>query len=65
MAEADPRPVLPGIGVPTLVIPPAELVVIPDAGHLCNVEAPEVFNGHASAFLTRVAAGNVSPGDTG
>lgn len=84
MAEADLRPVLPGIGVPTLIIhgkldrraplpvaqalrdaiPPAELVVIPDAGHLCNVEAPEAFNGHVRAFLTRVAAGNVFPGET-
>ena len=77
MAEADLRPVLPEIDVPTLVvhgeldgraplpvarglrdaIPRAQLVVIAGAGHLCNVEAPEVFNGHVRAFLTGAAGG--------
>jgi pimeloyl-ACP methyl ester carboxylesterase len=77
MAEADLRPVLAEVRVPTVIvhgelderaplhvakalqdaIPRAELVVIPGAGHLCNVEAPEVFNGHVGAFLTGPAGG--------
>ena len=41
--------------------PRAELVVIPGAGHLGNVEAPEVFNGHVCTFLTRAAGGSPFP----
>lgn len=71
MAEADLRPVLAQIDVPTLVVHGelderaplpvahalrdailrADLVVIPGAGHMCNVEAPDVFNAHVRAFL--------------
>ncbi len=29
----------------------AELVVIPDAGHTCNLDEPELFNAQVSAFL--------------
>lgn len=29
----------------------SQLVVLPDAGHLCNIETPEAFNGAVRAFL--------------
>jgi pimeloyl-ACP methyl ester carboxylesterase len=32
-------------------IPGSTLVVVPDAGHLCNVEAPEAFNAAVRDFL--------------
>ncbi len=70
MAEADQRDLLPGIGVPTLLvwgeldarsplgvarqleraIPDAELVVIPDCGHVSNLERPGRFNEAVRAF---------------
>ena len=31
-------------------IPGAELAIIPEAGHLSNMEQPEVFNVHVSRF---------------
>ncbi|MBL0176596.1 MAG: alpha/beta fold hydrolase [Ignavibacteria bacterium] len=33
----------------------AELRVIPDAGHLSNLEAPDVFNAHLRGFLAAIA----------
>jgi pimeloyl-ACP methyl ester carboxylesterase len=35
-------------------IPNAELVVIPDVGHLANVEAPAAFNAHVRRFIRSV-----------
>lgn len=35
-------------------IPGAELHVIPDAGHLSNLENPEAFNGHLVKFLNKL-----------
>ena len=35
-------------------IPPATLVVLPDVGHACNVEAPEAFNQAVRTFLQAV-----------
>jgi pimeloyl-ACP methyl ester carboxylesterase len=32
----------------------AELVVIPDAGHLCTIEQPEAVNKSMRSFLTRI-----------
>jgi pimeloyl-ACP methyl ester carboxylesterase len=32
-------------------IPPAALVVLPDVGHICNLEAPEAFNRAVRTFL--------------
>ena len=32
-------------------IPGSTLVVLPDAGHVCNVEAPEAFNQAVRGFL--------------
>lgn len=49
--ELDERAPLPVARALRDAIPQAELVVIPGAGHLCNVEAPEVFNGQVRAFL--------------
>jgi pimeloyl-ACP methyl ester carboxylesterase len=34
-------------------IPGAELVVLPDAGHVCNLEAPDAFNAAVRDFLLR------------
>jgi len=34
-------------------IPGAELIVIPDAGHLSNLEAPAAFNQALGSFLRR------------
>ena len=31
-------------------IPGAELAIIPEAGHLSNMERPEVFNAHVRRF---------------
>jgi 3-oxoadipate enol-lactonase len=35
-------------------IPGAELVVVPGAGHLSGLEAPEPFNAALSAFVSRL-----------
>ena len=35
-------------------IPPATLVVLPDVGHACNLEAPEAFNQAVRRFLQGV-----------
>ena len=32
-------------------IPGSALVVLPGAGHVCNIEAPEAFNGAVRNFL--------------
>jgi pimeloyl-ACP methyl ester carboxylesterase len=32
-------------------IPGSTLVVLPDAGHACNIEAPEAFNQAVRSFL--------------
>ena len=32
-------------------IPTSSLVVLPGAGHLCNIEAPELFNSEVRTFL--------------
>jgi pimeloyl-ACP methyl ester carboxylesterase len=34
--------------------PGAELVIIPGAGHLANLECPEAFNAALNAFLGRL-----------
>ena len=36
------------------MIPTAELVVIPRAGHLSNLEQPQTFNAALTAFLSRL-----------
>ena len=75
IAEADLRPVLPTVEVPTLLlygaedarsplpvaealhreIPGSELVVLPDVGHVSNLEAPDRFNAVVRGFLERNA----------
>jgi len=72
----DSRPLLPAIGVPTLVLVGEEdglttpdsarviaggirgstLMVIPRAGHLSNLEAPEAFTAELLAFVRAVGA---------
>ncbi len=42
-----------------------EFEVIPDAGHLCNLEAPETFNRHLLGFLQRVGKDSAAPVLTG
>ena len=37
------------------LVPGAELVEIPRAGHLANLEAPEAFNAALGRFLDRVS----------
>jgi pimeloyl-ACP methyl ester carboxylesterase len=37
------------------LVPGAELVEIPRAGHLANLEAPEAFNAALGRFLARVS----------
>jgi pimeloyl-ACP methyl ester carboxylesterase len=36
------------------LLPNAELVVVPEAGHVVNLAAPQAFNAALAAFLTRV-----------
>jgi pimeloyl-ACP methyl ester carboxylesterase len=36
-------------------IPGAELVRLPDAGHVCNADQPDLFNGRVLAFLDQLA----------
>ncbi|MGW7412887.1 alpha/beta fold hydrolase [Streptomyces sp. NPDC054863] len=38
------------------LLPDAELVLVPDAGHLVMLELPELVNGHLSELLARVGA---------
>ena len=72
IVTTDFRPVLPGIGVPTLVIvgdedrvtppvnseeltraiPGAQLVTIPGAGHLSNLDQPQAFEAALRPFLS-------------
>lgn len=44
------------------LIPDSELVVLPEARHLSNVERPEEFNEALVGFLSRHAANNRTPG---
>jgi pimeloyl-ACP methyl ester carboxylesterase len=75
IAEADLRPVLPTIDVPTLLLYGAEdarspvplaeamhreirgseLVILPEVGHMSNLEAPDRFNTVVQGFLERNA----------
>jgi pimeloyl-ACP methyl ester carboxylesterase len=48
---ADDKPFLGAADYVTAKVQQAELVVIPDAGHACNVDQPELFNARVSAFL--------------
>ena len=41
-------------------IPNSVLRVIPDAGHLMNIERPDLFNGHVRDFLTKVKRNSFS-----
>jgi pimeloyl-ACP methyl ester carboxylesterase len=51
---ADDKPFLGAADYVTAKVQNAELVVIPDAGHTCNLDQPELFNTLVSAFLATV-----------
>lgn len=51
---ADDRPFLGASEYVAAKIPGAERVVIPGAGHSCNVDQPELFNQHVLEFLSRL-----------
>ncbi len=51
---ADDRPFLGAAEYVAAKIPGAELVVIPDAGHACNLDQPELFNSRVLEFLSRL-----------
>ena len=50
---ADDKPFLGAADYVTAKVPKAELVVIPDAGHSCNLDQPELFNARVAEFLSR------------
>jgi pimeloyl-ACP methyl ester carboxylesterase len=50
---ADDGPFLGAAEYVAAKIPGAEHVVIPGAGHACNVDQPEIFNQHVMEFLSR------------
>jgi pimeloyl-ACP methyl ester carboxylesterase len=51
---ADDKPFLGAADYVTGKVQKAELVVIPDAGHSCNLDQPDLFNAHVSEFLARM-----------
>jgi pimeloyl-ACP methyl ester carboxylesterase len=51
---ADDRPFLGAAEYVAAKIPGAEHVVIPDAGHTCNLDQPELFNSRVLEFLSRL-----------
>jgi len=55
LVGADDRPFLGAADYVTAKIPKAELVVIPDAGHACNLDQPGLFNEHVVEFLARLS----------
>ena len=46
-----PRPVAEALHA---AIPNSELVLLPEVGHVCNLEAPEAFNAEMRRFLRTV-----------
>ncbi len=51
---ADDKPFLGAADYVTAKISGAELVVIPDAGHSCNLDQPELFNARVAEFLSQM-----------
>jgi pimeloyl-ACP methyl ester carboxylesterase len=51
---ADDRPFLGAAEYVAAKVPGAEHVVIPDAGHTCNLDQPEFFNSRVLEFLSRL-----------
>jgi 3-oxoadipate enol-lactonase len=49
---------LPAAGYLTAKIPGAAQVVVPDAGHMSNVDQPDQFNQAVLAFLGHLPKGN-------
>ena len=48
---ADDKPFLGAADYVTAKVQGAELVVIPDAGHSCNLDQPEPFNTRVAEYL--------------
>jgi pimeloyl-ACP methyl ester carboxylesterase len=48
---ADDKPFLGAADYVTAKVQLAQLVVIPDAGHACNLDQPELFNARVTAYL--------------
>ncbi len=51
---ADDKPFLGAADYVTAKVKNAELVVIPDAGHSCNLDQPELFNSQVTDWLSRL-----------
>jgi pimeloyl-ACP methyl ester carboxylesterase len=51
--ERDERAPLPVAQQLHAAIPASTLVVLPDVGHVCNIEAPEAFNREVRAFVSK------------
>ncbi len=51
---ADDKPFLGAADYVTAKVQNAALVVIPDAGHACNVDQPELFNSQVTDWLSRL-----------
>jgi pimeloyl-ACP methyl ester carboxylesterase len=49
---ADDKPFLGAADYVTAKVPGARLAVIPDAGHSCNIDQPEIFNAKVTDWLT-------------
>lgn len=58
LVGADDQPFLGAADYVAAKIPGARKVVIPEAGHLCNLDQPDQFNQHVLAFL-----GQIGPAD--
>ena len=56
LAGERDTPFLAGIDYMARKIPNARKIVLPDAGHIANVDNPEAFNAAVSAFLARLPA---------
>jgi pimeloyl-ACP methyl ester carboxylesterase len=55
LVGADDRPYLDAAAYMAVKIPSAERVVIPNAGHSCNLDQPDLFDQHVLKFLARLS----------
>lgn len=57
LVGANDQPFLAAAEYVAAKIPQARLVVIPDAGHVCNADQPELFDTHVLAFIDGLGPG--------